>query len=63
MSLLNPETMLVWVIRKEGQSCVFEHFSEAWEDWKTHEGDIRWIYPKYVYIGWFKRGMKEFDGW
>lgn len=57
------EYMIVWVVRKRRKFLVCEHFSEAFEDWRTHEGEIRWLYPRLILIGYFRRGMEDFNGW
>jgi hypothetical protein len=53
---------IVWVVTKERRSCVFEHFYSALEDWKSHQGDWRMIYPKVISLRKFN-ALGEFDGW
>ena len=52
--------MIVWVVRVERQNCCFEHFSEAWSDFKSHDKAL--IYPKFMRRKRFY-GLKEFNGW
>ena len=55
--------MIVWTVwvGKYGR-CTFEHFEEAWEDWKTHEGEWRWVYPKFMTKRKFQ-SLPEHNGW
>jgi len=60
--------MIVWCVRVEGRTCVFETFSEAWEDYKTHEDYLflmpnpAWIYPKIMSKKKLE-SLSEFTGW
>lgn len=53
--------MIVWKVIVEGRSCIFEHFNDAWADFKTHDYD-RLIYPVLMSKTKFN-SLKEFTGW
>jgi hypothetical protein len=55
------DVILLWVVKVGKKKCMVEHFSTAWDDWKTHDG-FRLIYPKIMTISSFYK-LKEFDGW
>jgi len=60
--------MIVWKVKVEGRSCVFEHFSDAWADFKTHEDylfilpNAAWIYPVLMSRKRFN-SLADFTGW
>jgi hypothetical protein len=54
---------IVWVVkvRKSGR-CVFEHSTDAVEDWKSHDGEWRIVYPKIMSREKFN-SLPEHNGW
>jgi hypothetical protein len=50
----------VWVVKVGKQRCTFEHFSEAWYDYKSH--DKAMLYPKLMSKTKFAN-LKDFEGW
>lgn len=53
---------MYWAVYKDKTKCLHETFAEAWEDWKSHSGDVRWIYPVLMHrIKW--DNIKDFEGW
>lgn len=56
------EMKLVWVVKVEGRRCLHEHFSEALDDFKSHDSGSRLIYPKFISnLKW--KNIPDFTGW
>lgn len=53
--------MILWKVKAEGRSCLFETLSEAWEDFKSHDNKRR-IYPIFMSKKKFNN-LPEFTGW
>lgn len=47
----------------EAASGLVDLIAEALEDWKSHHGDFRLIYPKIVSKNYFHHQIEEFTGW
>lgn len=54
--------MIAWCMKKGRATIWYEHFGAAWWDWKSHEGEWRFIFPVLIPRKIFQ-GIKEFDGW
>ena len=54
------ELLYVWVVRVGKQKCLWFSFSEALEDWRSH--DHAWIYPKLMKASEYEK-LPEFTGW
>lgn len=54
--------MIAWCVKKGKTTVWMEHFITAWEDWKSHPGELRWLFPVLVPRYFFNQ-IKEFDGW
>jgi hypothetical protein len=53
---------IYWCVKKERRWCVFEDFASAWYDWKSHEGEVRFIFPRIMTKKRFET-LRDFDGW
>jgi hypothetical protein len=52
-----------WKIRVKGSgSCTYEWFQDAWEDWKSHDGEWRIVYPVFMSRKAFLN-LPEHNGW
>jgi len=57
---------LVWVVQVGREKVLWDNFTDAWADYKTHD-DYLWllpnkIYPKLVSAKYFE-SLKEHTGW
>ena len=55
--------LLLWKIRvRKSGTCIYQTFEDAWEDWKSHDGELRVIYPILMSQKKFI-SLPEHNGW